>query len=61
MVLTITMVMVGRPTSAQTRPPELWRGPFCVVVRAAREYGNENFSGARLGLVLDGCSRWARR
>eukprot|EP00969_Alexandrium_andersonii_P353295 15439551-Alexandrium_andersonii.AAC.1 len=32
------------------------RGPFCAVVRAEREYGNDNLPGARLGLVLDGFS-----
>eukprot|EP00969_Alexandrium_andersonii_P051519 2262728-Alexandrium_andersonii.AAC.1 len=46
MVLTISMVMVGRPKSAQTRPPELSRGPFCAALRAEREYDNENLPGA---------------
>eukprot|EP00969_Alexandrium_andersonii_P186828 8255084-Alexandrium_andersonii.AAC.1 len=49
-VLTISTVMGERPTSAQTRPPELSRGPFCAVFRAEFEYGNENLRGARLGL-----------
>eukprot|EP00969_Alexandrium_andersonii_P052171 2290808-Alexandrium_andersonii.AAC.1 len=52
MVLTITMVMVGRPKSTQTRPRELLRGPFCAVFRAEREYGNENLARARLGLMF---------
>eukprot|EP00969_Alexandrium_andersonii_P023031 1007417-Alexandrium_andersonii.AAC.1 len=49
MMLTITMVMVVRPTSAQTRPPDLSRGPFCAVVRAERECGNDNLHGAPQG------------
>eukprot|EP00969_Alexandrium_andersonii_P136712 6049383-Alexandrium_andersonii.AAC.1 len=53
MVLTITMVMVGSTKSALTRPPELSRSAFCVIVRAEREYDNENLAGARLGLDLD--------
>eukprot|EP00969_Alexandrium_andersonii_P041486 1818584-Alexandrium_andersonii.AAC.1 len=53
MVLTIMMVMVRKPKSAQTRYPELSRGRFCACVRAEREYGNENLRGARFGLVLD--------
>eukprot|EP00969_Alexandrium_andersonii_P028997 1265705-Alexandrium_andersonii.AAC.1 len=61
MVPTITMVMVAEPRSAQTWPPELSRGPFCAAFRAEREYCNENLPGARLGLDLDGCSRWAQR
>eukprot|EP00969_Alexandrium_andersonii_P212839 9398208-Alexandrium_andersonii.AAC.1 len=52
MVITITMVMVRRPRSAQTRCPELLRGRFCAVVRAERESGNENLARARLGLVF---------
>eukprot|EP00969_Alexandrium_andersonii_P346825 15333195-Alexandrium_andersonii.AAC.1 len=52
MVLTITMVLVRRPKSAQARCPELFRGPVCAVVRAEREYGNENLARARLGLVF---------
>eukprot|EP00969_Alexandrium_andersonii_P306376 13544505-Alexandrium_andersonii.AAC.1 len=59
MVLTVMMVMVRTPKPAQTRSPELSRGPFCAIVRAEREHGNESLPGARLGLVLDGCSRWA--
>eukprot|EP00969_Alexandrium_andersonii_P159062 7027129-Alexandrium_andersonii.AAC.1 len=46
MVLTIMMVMVMRPKRAQTRSPELSRGPFCVIVRAECESGNENHPGA---------------
>eukprot|EP00969_Alexandrium_andersonii_P179888 7951381-Alexandrium_andersonii.AAC.1 len=46
MVLTIIMVTVLWPTSAQTRCPELSRGPFCAAVRAEREYGNESLPGA---------------
>eukprot|EP00969_Alexandrium_andersonii_P007210 314387-Alexandrium_andersonii.AAC.1 len=49
MALTIILVMVSRPTSAQAWSPELSRGPFCVVVRAEREHGNENLSGAPEG------------
>eukprot|EP00969_Alexandrium_andersonii_P183034 8087359-Alexandrium_andersonii.AAC.1 len=60
MVLTITTVMVRRPKSAQTWPPELSRGPFCTIFRAEREYGNENPTRARLGLDLDGRSRRAQ-
>eukprot|EP00969_Alexandrium_andersonii_P194526 8591936-Alexandrium_andersonii.AAC.1 len=60
MVLTMTMVMVGRPTSAQTRSTELSRGPVCAVVRAERAYGNEILPGAPQGLALRGRSRWAR-
>eukprot|EP00969_Alexandrium_andersonii_P107660 4749793-Alexandrium_andersonii.AAC.1 len=46
MVLTITMVLVRTPKWAQTGSPELSRVPFCAVVRAEREYGNENIPGA---------------
>eukprot|EP00969_Alexandrium_andersonii_P102328 4516487-Alexandrium_andersonii.AAC.1 len=49
MVLTIMMVMVRRPSFAQTRPPELSRGPFCAMFRAEREYGNEDLAGAPEG------------
>eukprot|EP00969_Alexandrium_andersonii_P312386 13802281-Alexandrium_andersonii.AAC.1 len=61
MVLTITMLMVRKPKSAQTRSTELPRGPFCATVCPEREYGIENLRGARLGLVLDNCSGRARR
>eukprot|EP00969_Alexandrium_andersonii_P206397 9119019-Alexandrium_andersonii.AAC.1 len=37
--------MARRPTSAQTRYPELSRGTLCVFIRAKREYGNENLPG----------------
>eukprot|EP00969_Alexandrium_andersonii_P265763 11744933-Alexandrium_andersonii.AAC.1 len=37
------------PQSAQTRSPELTRGPFCAMFRAEREYGNENLLGAPEG------------
>eukprot|EP00969_Alexandrium_andersonii_P261243 11549262-Alexandrium_andersonii.AAC.1 len=43
------MAMVRRPTWAQTRSPELSRGPFCTVLRAEREYGNEDLPGAPKG------------
>eukprot|EP00969_Alexandrium_andersonii_P297899 13166755-Alexandrium_andersonii.AAC.1 len=45
LVLTIIMVMVPLPTSAEERHPELSRGPFCAIVRAVRECGNENLPG----------------
>eukprot|EP00969_Alexandrium_andersonii_P151234 6687237-Alexandrium_andersonii.AAC.1 len=38
--------MVRKPKSAETRPAELSRGPFCAVLRAEREDGNENLLGA---------------
>eukprot|EP00969_Alexandrium_andersonii_P324935 14357900-Alexandrium_andersonii.AAC.1 len=49
MVLNDTWVMVGEPTSAQTRTPKLSRGPFCAVVRAERKTGNGNLSGTPQG------------
>eukprot|EP00969_Alexandrium_andersonii_P057275 2525492-Alexandrium_andersonii.AAC.1 len=60
MVLTIMMVLVRGPKWAQTRSPELLRSSFCAVVRAEREYGNENLAGALQGSCLCGRSRWAR-
>eukprot|EP00969_Alexandrium_andersonii_P027091 1181389-Alexandrium_andersonii.AAC.1 len=52
----VVMMVVTSPTEAQNRSPVLSRGPFCAVLRAEREYGNENLPGARFGLVLDGFS-----
>eukprot|EP00969_Alexandrium_andersonii_P114790 5076078-Alexandrium_andersonii.AAC.1 len=52
MVLTVVTVLVRRPRWAQTRSPEVSRGPFCAVVRAERGYGNENLLGASWGLVF---------
>eukprot|EP00969_Alexandrium_andersonii_P052216 2292279-Alexandrium_andersonii.AAC.1 len=49
MVLTISMVVGGRPKSAQTRSPELSRCPSCAAFRAEREYGNEKLPGAPQG------------
>eukprot|EP00969_Alexandrium_andersonii_P312927 13826768-Alexandrium_andersonii.AAC.1 len=49
MLLTLIVVMARRPTSAQTRSPELSRVPFCAAVRAERKYGNENLPGAPEG------------
>eukprot|EP00969_Alexandrium_andersonii_P008552 373077-Alexandrium_andersonii.AAC.1 len=49
MGLTSMMVLVRMSTWAQTWCPNLLRGPFCAVVRAEREYGNENLPGAREG------------
>eukprot|EP00969_Alexandrium_andersonii_P353779 15440668-Alexandrium_andersonii.AAC.1 len=49
MVLTITMVMVGRPKIVSDAVPGLSDGPFCAVVRAEREYGNEKLPGAPQG------------
>eukprot|EP00969_Alexandrium_andersonii_P279617 12359720-Alexandrium_andersonii.AAC.1 len=52
MVLAIMTVLVRKSTWAQTRSPELSRGPFCAVVRAEREHGNDNLPGAPWGLVV---------
>eukprot|EP00969_Alexandrium_andersonii_P123895 5475219-Alexandrium_andersonii.AAC.1 len=52
----ITALATASPRQDRNRSSELSRGPFCAVVRAAREYGHENLPGARLGPVLDGLS-----
>eukprot|EP00969_Alexandrium_andersonii_P364116 15463436-Alexandrium_andersonii.AAC.1 len=57
MVMMVVLAF-ARPKQAQNRSSELSRGPFRAVVRAEREYGNENLPGAPLGLVLDGFSSW---
>eukprot|EP00969_Alexandrium_andersonii_P164754 7282923-Alexandrium_andersonii.AAC.1 len=54
--IVMMMVVMARPKQAQNRSPELSRGPFCAVVRAEREYFNENLPRARLGLVPDSLS-----
>eukprot|EP00969_Alexandrium_andersonii_P303169 13401078-Alexandrium_andersonii.AAC.1 len=52
--LLMTMVAVTAiPRWAQNWSSQLSRGPFCAVVRAEREYGNDNLPGARSGLVKD--------
>eukprot|EP00969_Alexandrium_andersonii_P362741 15460364-Alexandrium_andersonii.AAC.1 len=60
-VVVVVVVVMASPKQAQNRSPELSRGPFCAALRAERECGNENLPGARLGLVLDSFSGWARR
>eukprot|EP00969_Alexandrium_andersonii_P366815 15469322-Alexandrium_andersonii.AAC.1 len=59
-MLTITMVLAGRPTSAGARPPEISRGPFCAADRAERECGNENLPEARQGSLCEVVRAWRR-
>eukprot|EP00969_Alexandrium_andersonii_P301717 13337356-Alexandrium_andersonii.AAC.1 len=40
------MMAVRWPKWAQTRSPELLRGPFCAAVRAERTYGDKNLPRA---------------
>eukprot|EP00969_Alexandrium_andersonii_P254614 11254166-Alexandrium_andersonii.AAC.1 len=49
MVLKIVMVRIRMLKSAQTRSLKLSKCPFCDVVRAEREYGNESLPGAPMG------------
>ena len=55
--LVVMMVVVASPKQAQNRSPDLSRGPFCAVVRAEREYGNESLPGALQKGVLHPMSR----
>eukprot|EP00969_Alexandrium_andersonii_P222459 9825290-Alexandrium_andersonii.AAC.1 len=42
MMMMLMMMEMASPKQPQNRSPELSRGPFCGVVRAEREYGNDN-------------------
>eukprot|EP00969_Alexandrium_andersonii_P105255 4644501-Alexandrium_andersonii.AAC.1 len=43
------IVLVRRPTRAQTRSPQHSRGPFRAIFCAECEHGNENLPGAAEG------------
>eukprot|EP00969_Alexandrium_andersonii_P367285 15470383-Alexandrium_andersonii.AAC.1 len=45
----VIVVATACPKRAQDGNSEFSRGPFCVAVRAEREYGNESLPEARLG------------